>query len=48
MSEKIEALEEKIDEAKLGGGQKRIDAQHQKRQTHCARASGFIVGSRFF
>ena len=48
MDKKIEKLEQKIAEAQLGGGQKRIDSQHKKGKLTARERIAFFNGRRFF
>ncbi len=48
MKEKIERLQEKIVEAKLGGGQKRIDAQHDKGKLTARERIHFLLDEGSF
>jgi propionyl-CoA carboxylase beta chain len=48
MSEKFKVLEEKIAEASLGGGQKRIDAQHKKGKLTARERIHFLLDKGSF
>ena len=43
MKSKVEILREKLDEGKLGGGIKRIEAQHKKGKLTAIRTNGQLV-----
>ena len=42
--EKIKELIERRAVARIGGGEKAIAKQHEKREIHSARASGYVAG----
>ncbi|MDA0882884.1 MAG: methylmalonyl-CoA carboxyltransferase, partial [Bacteroidetes bacterium] len=48
MSEKFESLDRKAEEAKLGGGQKRIDAQHAKGKLTARERLHFLLDEGSF
>lgn len=48
MQEKIKALEAKIEEAKLGGGEKRIEAQHAKNKLTARERIHFLMDEGSF
>ncbi|PCH45321.1 MAG: methylmalonyl-CoA carboxyltransferase, partial [Hyphomicrobiales bacterium] len=48
MQEKIKALEAKIEEAKLGGGEKRIEAQHAKNKLTARERVHFLMDENSF
>jgi propionyl-CoA carboxylase beta chain len=48
MQQQLDLLKQKIDEAKLGGGQKRIDAQHAKRKLSARERIHFFLDEGSF
>jgi propionyl-CoA carboxylase beta chain len=48
MNNKLDILNQKIEEAKLGGGQKRIDAQHKKGKLTARERIHFLLDEGSF
>src|SRR3954470_9554820 len=48
MKDKLKTLEDKISEAKLGGGQKRIDSQHKKGKLTARERLHFLLDEGSF
>ena len=48
MQDKIKALEDKIESAKLGGGEKRIEAQHAKNKLTARERVHFLMDEGSF
>ena len=48
MESKIKLLEKKIEEAKLGGGAKRIEAQHKKKKLTARERLHFLLDENSF